>query len=94
MTTQQQMAIVHPSGSLSHAEACRIFDLAVQCHNATLVVIDLAWVHDATTAAFAQLVLLRRALLRMGRDLKLVNLRDRAAHLFGINRLGSVLPCE
>ena len=48
---------------------------------------------DATTAAFATLVLLRRALLRAGRDLLLTGLHDRAAYLFGINRLGSVLPC-
>jgi anti-anti-sigma regulatory factor len=81
-----------PVASLSHTDARRIFDLAV-CETARMVVIDMKRVQDATTAAFATLVLLRRTLLRTGRDLLLVGLHDRAALLFGINRLEAVLPC-
>lgn len=90
---KQEFQIVHRSDSFCHPDACRIVDQALRCKVAGTVVIDLGFVRDATTAAFAQLVLLRRALLKTGRDLKLVNLHDRAAHLFGINRLGCVLPC-
>lgn len=79
------------TGQLSHVDARRIFDQAVR-ETARMVVIDLKRVQEATTAAFATLVLLRRTLLRTGRDLVLVGLHDRAAQLFGINRLDNVLP--
>lgn len=60
---------------------------------ASVVVIDLKNADDATTSAFARLVLLRRLLLKTGRDLRLTNLHDRAKSLYHINRLGHVLPC-
>ena len=91
--TAHEVSIVHQSESLSHNDVCQIFDLALNRYtNAETVVIDLKFVQDATTAAFAQLVLLRRMLLKAGRDLRLIGLHDRAAFLFGINRLSSVLP--
>lgn len=77
---------------LSHAEACRIFDQALRRADARTIVIDLRKVDDATTSAFAQLVLLRRSLLRSGRDLCLLGLHDRAAGIFEVNRLQEVLP--
>jgi hypothetical protein len=77
----------------SHQEACRIADVAMGCGPAQTVIVDLKNVLDATTSAFARLVLLRRLLLRTGRDLRLTNLRSRAASLYQINRLASVLPC-
>src|SRR4051812_16304309 len=81
-----------PAGPcFSHAEACRVF-LEALSEGAKRVVIDLARVEDATTSAFAQLVLLRRSLLRIGADLCLTGLRDRTAGVFEVNRLGSVLP--
>lgn len=89
----QQVAIVHESRSFSHTDACRIFDTAVKCLHARTIVVDLKRACDATTAAFAKLVLLRRALLRSGRDLRLVGLHDRAAHVYFISRLAGVLPC-
>ena len=88
-----QLAIVHDAGSFSHTDACRMADVAVKCKDARTVVIDLKRAREATTSAFAQLVLLRRALLRTGRDLRLVGLQDRTAHLYDINRLWRVLPC-
>ncbi len=59
---------------------------------AQTVVIDLANATDATTSAFARLVLLRRALRRVGRDLILSGLHDRTEFLYEINRLDAVLP--
>jgi hypothetical protein len=56
------------------------------------VVIDLHRAEEATTSAFARLVLLRRLLLRNGRDLQLLNLRHSARALYEINRLSLVLP--
>lgn len=76
---------------LSHTEACRLFVQALS-DRAKQIIIDLAKMEDATTSAFAQLVLLRRTLLRDGRDLCLTGLRDRTAGLFEVNRLAGVLP--
>src|SRR4051812_44985486 len=92
LQVRQAMVKLVPEGCfLSHAAVCRLVDQATN-PGARRVVIDLARVEDATTSGFAQLVLLRRSLLAMGGDLCLTGLRDRAAGLFEVNRLGAVLP--
>jgi anti-anti-sigma regulatory factor len=88
---QAQVKLVPEGRCLSHDAACRLVDQALS-RAAKRVVIDMTLVEDATTSAFAQLVLLRRALLAIGRDLCLTGLRDRAAGLFQVNRLETVLP--
>jgi anti-anti-sigma regulatory factor len=88
---QAQLKLAPRGSSFSHAEACRLF-VQAQSQGAKRIVIDLFQMEDATTSAFAQLVLLRRTLLRSGRDLCLTGLRDRAARMFEVNRLGGVLP--
>lgn len=84
--------IVHEAKEFSHEHADHLSRLASGRRNAKWVVIDLSKVEQATTSAFARLVLLRRSLLKEGRDLRLANLRDRAAGLFEVNRLDAVLP--
>ena len=92
LQVKQAMVKLVPEGRcLSHAAVCRLVDQAMT-RGARQVVIDLDRVDEATTSAFAQLVLLRRTLLALGRDLCLTNLRDRAAGLFEVNRLDTVLP--
>lgn len=76
---------------LTHEEACRLSDRAV-ASGARSIIIDLSRVVDATTAAFARFVLLRRELLRVGRDVRLAGLHDQPAKLFEVHRLESVLP--
>lgn len=76
---------------LTHEEACRLSDRAV-ASGARSIIIDLSRVVDATTAAFARLVLLRRELLRVGRDVRLAGLHDQPAKLFEVHRLEGVLP--
>jgi anti-anti-sigma regulatory factor len=88
----RQVKLVPRGRVFSHAEASRLFSQALARGDAQQVVIDLRGAEDATTSAFAKLVLLRRLLLRRGRDLCLTNLHDRAAGLFEVNRLGDVLP--
>jgi anti-anti-sigma regulatory factor len=89
------VAIVYQAAELSHADACRLADWALRCADrARTIVIDLNRAMDAETAAFARLVLLRRALLQRRCDLRITGLRDRAAKLFEVNRLGGVLPRE
>ncbi len=92
--TIHEIAIVHEAERFSHRDASRIFDIAMRSRPVRTVVIDLNCAGEATTSAFAHLVLLRRYLLRRGRDLRIIGLRDRAAHLYEINRLASVLPSE
>jgi len=85
-------ARLSPRGSqFSHTEAYRLF-LQAMNDSARQIVIDLQQIEEATTSAFAQLVVLRRILLRHGRDLCVTGLRDRAEGLFEVNRLGGVLP--
>ncbi len=76
----------------SHQDACRIYQVALKAPDAGTIVIDLSRATDATTSAFARLILLRRALLKCGSDLRLAGLRGRAALLYEINRLAHVLP--
>jgi len=90
----REIAIVPDAGSLSHGEACRIAEVAIRRSDAETIVIVSERIEDPPPPASPRLVLLRRVLLKAGRDLRLVNLRDRAAHLFDITRLESVLPCE
>jgi anti-anti-sigma regulatory factor len=87
-------ALLAPQGGcFSHAEATGLFVRALGA-KASRIVIDLARIEEATTSAFAQLVLLRRMLRRTGRDLCLTGLHDRAKGLFEVNRLEGVLPRE
>ena len=77
---------------LAHVEACRVFDRAVRAPQIGTVILDMRNVEEATTSAFARLILLRRELLRRGRDLRLMGLRGNAAKLYEISRLETVLP--
>lgn len=86
------LPIVVQVEKFQHRDAARIFGQALSNRSARTIVIDLARARDATTSAFAHLVLLRRTLLRSGRDLRVINLRDRAAKVYQVNRLAEVLP--
>jgi anti-anti-sigma regulatory factor len=87
-----ELAIIHDTEYFRHPDAAKIFRWALGARGVKTVIIDLTHVRDATTAAFAQLVLLRRKLLRSGRDLRLMGLRERAARVYEVNRLAEVLP--
>src|SRR5689334_1984031 len=77
---------------LSHVEAARLADLAVNC-GAHTVILDLSRCLEATTPALARLVLLRRELLAAGRDFRIAGLRGQPAKLLEVHRLEKVLPC-
>jgi ABC-type transporter Mla MlaB component len=76
----------------SHDEACRVARAALTRDDGQTVVLNLRYAREVTTAAFARLVLLRRKLREVGRDLRLTNLHDRAANLYEVSRLASILP--
>jgi ABC-type transporter Mla MlaB component len=85
--------IVPHSEKFSHDEACRVARAALVRQQGQTVIIDLRYAREVTTAAFVRLVLLFRTPPAMGGDLRLTNLHDRAASLYQVNRLMSVLPC-
>ncbi len=87
-----EIAFVHEEECFRHKHALMIYEQALLAENVQTVVIDLANATDATTSAVVRLVLLRRALRRVGRDLILSGLRDRTAFLYEINRLDAILP--
>jgi len=92
MPPTSELAIIHQSELFRQPDAARIFRSVLDLTTVKTIVIDLTHVRDATTAAFAHLVLLRRMLLRNGRDLRLKGLRERAARVYEVNRLMEVLP--
>ena len=87
-----RIVLVAEPGTFGHEQARAISRWALQRERADLVVIDLSRAGDATTAAFAALVLLRRDLLRRGRDLRLTGLSGRTHQIYSVNRLNAVLP--
>lgn len=89
----ERHAIVWKGDHFTHRDACRVCEAALRAAART-VILDLSAAHDATTSAFARLVLLRRRLLRGGRDLRLKGLSDRAARLYEVSRLDFVLPFD
>jgi anti-anti-sigma regulatory factor len=82
------------AAEFSHEHASAISKWVLARETARTIHIDLSHATDATTAAFATLVLLRRRLLRDGRDLRVSGLRERAEHVFRLNRLEAVLPAN
>ena len=89
----KSFAIVCDSEQFTHGDACRVYEQALRSAAST-VVVDLSSVKDATTSAFARLVLLRRRMLQAGRDVRLSGLGERAARLYEVARLHGVLPCD
>ena len=86
--------VKHHMSRFSYRDAA---DIAEQVHrdaSSDLVLVDLVHTTEATTAAFARLVVLRRALRRFGGDLHLVHLHGRARKVYEINRMNELLPCE
>jgi ABC-type transporter Mla MlaB component len=90
--TPLQTTLIHEHRLFAHEDADRVSHWVIRDNQARRVVIDLKRAEEATTSAFARLVLLRRSLLRDGRDLQLVNLRQNAKALYDISRLRAVLP--
>ena len=90
--TPLQTTIVPEAKAFSHADAERVFQLATGSIKTKRIVVDLSRAQEASTSAFARLVLLRRSLLQDGRDLRLTNLHDAARGLYEVIRLSEVLP--
>jgi ABC-type transporter Mla MlaB component len=88
----EQIKIVLQAELFTHQDAQRIYREALRACRARTVIIDLGRVREATTSAFARLILLRRALRQVGSDLQLIGLCGKAALLYEVNRLAAILP--
>jgi len=87
--------MVVPSGEcFSHAEATRITKRISAEDGPKVVYLNLDRITETSTAALAQLILLRRQLLRCAGDLRLVGLHGPPKCLYEVNRLNKVLPCD
>ncbi len=87
-------SIIAQVKELSHQAADELCSRVLGGVPTRTVVLDLNQAVDATTAAFARLVLLRRDLLKDGRDLRLCGLKARTAQIWRVNRLSGVLPVQ
>ena len=77
---------------LTHANVTEMATSVAGARAVSTVVVDLSAVGEADTAAFAALILLRRALLSRGVDLLLRGIRDRLAAFYMLTRMSEVLP--
>ena len=80
------------SDSLSYDDAQELARRALAAREGQTVVIDLGPVTEATTAALARLVALRRQLRGTGRDLRVICPHGKAKRLYDVWRLGELLP--
>lgn len=90
--TPLQTTIVHDSEAFLHEHADRVSRWIVRGNRPRKIVIDLSRARRASTSAFARLVVLRRALLKNGRDLRIINLQSQVRGVYEVNRLTEVLP--
>lgn len=80
------------TGRFSYADACEISERITAHDQPVIVFIDFQNIAETSTDAWARLVLLRRDLLRSGRDLRIVGLRGRAEALYELNGMARLLP--
>jgi|GEM_PF-2833586 len=93
MVRPNDNAVIRYRGAhLSHADADQLARLAQSAKSAQRVCLCLSAADDASTAALARLVLLRRSMLAQGRDVFLLGLRGRTRALYEVSRLFRVLP--
>lgn len=92
MIAAQDSIVICETTSLSHQDAMQVAQRVLSVRKPGQVVLDLPAVREMTTGALAAMIILRRELLRQGRDSRLRDIRDRAAGLYDIRRLHNVLP--
>ena len=86
--------IACPVRALRYQDAAHLAEAVRGGNSTNLVIIDLARTPEASTAALAKLIVLRRSLRRSGGDLRLLHLHGRARRTYNVHRLGNILPCQ
>ncbi len=90
----EHILIPYPRATLDYPQVCILAGRLQSGPAPAVFTLDLACSTDATTAAFARLVLLRRHLLERGSDIHLRNLSGRANLLYLFNRMQELLPLD
>ena len=93
MVAGNVMTIRHEASSLSYRDVVQIALKIRRCSESLrTVVVDLANTSETSTAALAKLILLRRCLMRSGRDLYVSGLVGQAGAMYMVYRLAELLP--
>ncbi len=85
--------VARGNGSLSYADVRRL-ESSILGSGRMTVLLDFAHVEDASTAALARLVVVRRKLLRSGCDLHILHLHGHARSVYEVARMDRLLPSE
>jgi ABC-type transporter Mla MlaB component len=87
------MTIRHEASSLSYRDVVRIASQIRRCGESSgTVIVDLTNTSETSTAALAKLILVRRYLMRSGRDLCVSGLAGQPGAMYRVYRLTNLLP--
>jgi len=92
MVAANHTTIRHEGSRFSYADACQMAARVLAGLTSEITFLQLESVARTSTAALARLILLRRDLLKRGRDLRITGLRGRAKGLYELNRMARLLP--
>jgi len=92
MVAGNSSTISHHARQLSYEDACEIARTVLRDFRCRTTCLGLEEVAETSTAALAKLVALRRDLIKLGRDLRIVGLRGQANTLYEVARMGGLLP--
>ena len=94
MVSSQVKTVKFAEGCLSYHQAVSLEEQLCRQDGQARIVLDLQDTPEATTAALAKLVVLRRRLRMSGGDLCLAHICGRTRDLYEINRMSGLLPCQ
>jgi hypothetical protein len=93
MVAGNMMTIRHEASSLSYRDVVRIASHIRRCgESSAMVIVDLRNTSKTSTAALAKLILVRRCLMKSGRDLCVSGLSGRPGAMYRTYRLTNLLP--
>jgi len=89
-----EIVMTYEADHFTYDDACDLSRKVLSVSRNGQIALEMGHVRDATVAALARLVVLRRDLRRAGRDLRLSGLEGRAEAFYQIYRLERFLPCQ
>ena len=92
MVAANVATIRHEAKSLSCGDVARLAEQVHDERSAEMILLDLRSTSETSTAALAKLILLRRSLIKAGRDLRVTDMAGGADALYKICRLAGLLP--
>lgn len=93
MVAGSVIEVTRNKGLLSYADVRRL-EPNIPGSGRMMILLDFAQVDDASMAALARLVVVRRELLRSGCDMHILHLHGHARRVYEIARMGRLLPSD